>query len=279
MPRCRARPDRRAEQRGARSGAAPRRPRGFWAAIASPSPFSARRPAAVSTRRTVGSASAATTCATSSPCGPRRSTRSCTISSRLEGSGSSSPRRAVAPRRCSAWPSSSAKNGLPADLPQMRRSVGRGARRRRGCAAARAARRRSAARAQSARGARPAPLRSQRRHLVACRQDRGDGFALEACEREPSIARRAVEPLDVVDSEQEPVAGGELRNALRKAKATTPSSAGVPSDSVRASAPRARAAAVAASAATHPERRLRSGRRARRTRTPLPLGRTAASTW
>jgi hypothetical protein len=48
-------------------------------------------------------------------------------------------------------------------------------------------------------------------HLVARGQDDGDRLCLEAGESEPEHRqRRCVEPLDVIDREQEPVADGEL---------------------------------------------------------------------
>ena len=53
--------------------------------------------------------------------------------------------------------------------------------------------------------------RQPRRHLVASGQDRGHWLRLEAGQSEPQHRqRRCVEPLDVVDREQQPVVDGEL---------------------------------------------------------------------
>ena len=75
------------------------------------------------------------------------------------------------------------------------------------------------------------------RHLVAGSQEGGDRLAFEPRQRIPEHReRRRVEPLDVVDREQDALAPASVRRADRKANATRPSSAGGPSDSESASA-------------------------------------------
>ena len=126
--------------------------------------------------------------------------------------GSSSPGPTLPPRRWSARASSRAKNGFPPEVSQMRRSVGRGK-----TAPTRV--RSSSCSAPTLSG--PSSMRWSRSSGTSSRSQGGaspravriaaTGSASRRAQSEPEHRqRRCVEPLDVVDREQEPVAGGEL---------------------------------------------------------------------
>ena len=160
---------------------------------------------------TVGSASAATTRATSSAAGLRPSRRACRSASRSEGIGSSSPGASVPPLRWSALASSSAKKGLPCEVSQSLISVGRGnvaSRRERSSwwVAPRLRPTTSIVRSRSSGTVR----RSQAGMVAADRQQERDRHIVEARERVTECReRRRVQPLDVVDREAEGTVGRE----------------------------------------------------------------------
>ena len=184
----------------------------------------------------------------------------------------------VPPRRCSALASSRAKNGFPADVSQMRMSVGRGRTAPSACSQ-QLVQRADAERAEldaSEPLLRHGPAQPER-HLVASGQDRGDRLIVEAGQREPEHRqRRCVEPLDVVDREQQPVVGGELSQGAQEGECDDALLGG------RALGLRERERGFERPPLrprqlrqTRRRRRLRSGRPARRTRTAPPPRRTA----
>ena len=181
------------------------------ASIASPSPVSAGRPAAASTRRTVGSASAATTRATSSPWSPEAIDALVHELFQIRGDWQ------LLARIHPAAPSLQRARELEGEERISRRRLPDAQERRSGKDGAEARSQQLVQRADAERAELDAaePLIGQvplqpERHLVASGQDRGDRLHVEAGQSEPKHRkRRCVEPLDVVDREQQLVVDGE----------------------------------------------------------------------